>query len=328
MKRRRVLWLATGLAQLAGQRTARAQASAPMRRVGILSAGSPNATGALWDSFKQGIAELGWREGRNVEYLFAYAYGDLNQFDSLASQLVAQRAELIVVSTSEATRAAHKAAPALPIVMTSVGSVVENGFVNSLTHPGGRITGLTNQVQELRAKMVEVLHEFVPTARRIAVLLGANAISASSAWIDTERACAVLGLQALRFGANDPTQIASAVEKIVRQRCDAVGVPTDGMYTNERVRLQALFQAARLPAAYQYREHVLAGGLVSYGPSLSANLRYAAKFVDKILKGAKPGDLPVEQPTLFHLVINLKTAKALGLNVPKALLIRADELIE
>ncbi len=274
------------------------------------------------------MAALGWVEGRDVEYLVAYAFGNLSLFDSLASQLVAERAELIVTTTALATRAAHTAAPALPIVMVSVASPVEQGFVASLARPGGSITGLTNQVQDLRAKMIQLLHEMVPSARRIAVLLSANSSVTDSAWADTERACIALGLQAQRFAANDPTLIAGAIEQIVRQRSDAVVVPTDGMYTNERVRLQALLQNARLPAAYQYREHVLAGGLVSYGPSLSAAFRYAAKYVDKILKGAKPGDLPVEQPTTFELVINLATAKALDINVPKALLLRADELIQ
>lgn len=168
----------------------------------------------------------------------------------------------------------------------------------------------------------------VPGAVRIAVLLSGSSNIIDAAWVETQRACVALGLRAQRFVANDPVQIALAVEQIVREESQAVVVPANGMYFAERVRLHALLQSARLASAYQFREHALIGGLFSYGANLIAMFRYATKYVDKILKGAEPAVLPIEQPTSFELVINLKTAKALGLTMPQSLLLRADEVIE
>jgi putative ABC transport system substrate-binding protein len=212
--------------------------------------------------------------------------------------------------------------------MAGVSDAVGAGFVGSLARPGGNITGFTSQQEEIFGKLIGILHEVTPGARRIAILLNESYPSHALFWAGAQSACAALDLVALRVVASAPAQIGAAVEQIVQQRGQAVVVIPDGMYFAERAKLQELTQAARLPVAYALRDHVLAGGLLSYGADLAANYRNAAKYVDKILKGAKPADLPVEQTTKFELVINLKTAKALGITIPQAVLLRADEVIQ
>ena len=202
------------------------------------------------------------------------------------------------------------------------------GLVASLAKPGGNITGFTSQQEEVLGKLIGILHEVVPGARRIAILLNESNPSHAAYWAGAQSACAALDLVALRVVASTPAQLGAAVEQIVRQRAQAVVVISDGMYFAERAKLQELMQATRLPVAYGLRDHVVAGGLLSYGSDIVANYRNAAKYVDKILKGAKPADLPVEQATKFELVINLKTAKALGLTIPQSVLLRADEVIQ
>ena len=212
--------------------------------------------------------------------------------------------------------------------MLSIANPVGNGFVASLAKPGGNITGITNQQDEVLGKLIGILHEATPRAQRIAILLNESNLNHPVFWVAAQRACSALDLVALRVVASSPVEFGAAVEQIVRQRSQAVVVVGDAVYLNERVKLQALMQPTRLPVAYQFREHVVAGGLLSYASDLAANIRNAAKFVDKILKGAKPADLPLEQPTKFELVINLKTAKALGLTIPPSVLLRADAVIQ
>ena len=272
--------------------------------------------------------DLGWLEGKNVEYRFVYANGDVDRLDALAGELVGQKVEVIVVSSPQAARAAQRATKTIPIVMAGVSNAVGAGFVASLAKPGGNITGITSQQEEVLGKLIGILHEVAPGARRIAILLNESNPSHAVFWAAAQSACAALDLVALRVVASAPAQLGAAVEQIVRQRSQAVVVISDGMYFAERAKLQELMQTTRLPVAYALRDHVVAGGLLSYGADLAANYRNAAKYVDKILKGAKPADLPVEQPTKFELVINLKTAKALGLTIPQSLLLRADEVIQ
>jgi putative ABC transport system substrate-binding protein len=212
--------------------------------------------------------------------------------------------------------------------MANTSNAVGNGFVASLARPGGNITGITTQQEEVLGKLIGILHEVAPGAKRIAILLNETNPSHAAFWAATQSACAALDLVAIRVVASAPAQLGAAVEQIVQQRSQAVIVVTDATYFAERAKLQDLMQTTRLPVAYGGREYVVAGGLLSYASSLEANVRHAAKFVDKILKGAKPADLPVEQPTKFELVINLKTAKALGLTIPQTVLMHADEVIE
>jgi putative ABC transport system substrate-binding protein len=212
--------------------------------------------------------------------------------------------------------------------MVGVSNAIGTGFVASLARPGGNITGTTNQQEEVLGKLIGALHEVTPAARRIAILLNESNPSQTAYWAAAQRACAALDLVALRVVASAPVQFGAAIEQIARQQSQAVVVVPDPIYLNERAKLQELMHATRLPAAYGLREHVVAGGLLSYAADPVVDFRYAAKYVDKILKGAKPADLPVEQPTKFELVINLKTAKALGITIPQSVLLRADEVIQ
>jgi putative ABC transport system substrate-binding protein len=248
--------------------------------------------------------------------------------DALTGELSGQKVEAIVLSNSQAARAAPRATKAIPIVMAGVSNAVGAGFVASLAKPTGNITGLTSQQEEVFGKLIGILHEVAPGARRIAILLNESNPSHAVFWAGAQSACSTLDLVALRVVASTPAQLGAATEQIVRQRAQAVVVIPDGLFFTERAKLQELMQTARLPVAYALRDQVTAGGLLSYGADLAANYRDAAKYVDKILKGAKPSELPVEQTTKFELVINLKTAKVLGLTIPQSLLLRADEVIQ
>jgi putative ABC transport system substrate-binding protein len=329
MNPRREFLIAAGLGLLGTRRSIRAQPGAAIRRVGILHPASEADGAAMRTPFKEGMHALGWFEGKNVEYRIAVAAGDLNRLDVLARELVGQNVDVIVAPTSTATRAAQRASKTIPIVMTGVGDPVSQGFVVSLAKPGGNITGIANRADELLGKLIQILHEVAPQSRRVAILLNeTNPVAAALFRAAARSACAELGLTAIWVAANAPAELAGAVEQIVGQRAQAVVVAADPMYYSERFKLQALLHATRLPVGYGHRENVVAGGLLGYTSNFVANFRRAATFVDKILKGAKPADLPVEQPTKFELVINLKTARALGLTIPQSLLLRVDEVIE
>jgi putative ABC transport system substrate-binding protein len=325
---RRSVLLAGGIGLLVAHRLSPGQPAATIRRVGMLSVLSEPATADLRPAFIQGMLDLGWLEAKNVEYRFAYADGDADRLDALATELIGQKVEVLVTGSPPATRAAQRATKTLPIVMASVSNAVGNGFVASLAKPGGNITGITTQQEEGLGKLIEFLHAVTPGARRITILLNESSPSHTLYWASAQRACAALDLVALRVVASTPAQLGAAIGEIVRQQSQAVVVVRDGMYFNERAKLQELMQTTRLPVAYGFREHVVAGGLLSYGSNVAADFRYAAKYVDKILKGAKPADLPVEQPTKFELVINTKTAKTLGLTISQSMLLRADEVIQ
>ena len=316
-----------GITLLVAHRLSRAQPAGPPRRVGILEVLSEAGAAHRRAAFEQGMRELGWLDGQSVEYRFVYAESDVNRLDTLVGELITRKVEVIVVGAGPSARAAQRATRAIPIVLVNVSNVVANGFAASLARPGGNITGITT-LSEVLGKQIQLLHEATPLARRFAILLNDSNPSYAANWAIAQNACAALNLLAMRVVASTPAQIQPAVEQIASQRSQAVVVVTDPVYTSEGLRLQELLQGTRLPVAYGLREHVVAGGLLGYGSNFAANLHYAAKFVDKILKGAKPADLPVEQPTRFDLWINLKTAKALGLTIPQSLLLRADEVIQ
>ena len=325
---RRGVLLAGGIGLLVAHPLSHGQPVTTIRRVGMLFLAPEAATAHFRAAFKQGMHDLGWLEGKNVEYRFVSANGDVDRLDALASELAGQKVEVIIVGNQQAAHAAQRATKTIPIVMAGVANAVGAGFVASLAKPGGNITGFTSQQEDVLGKLIGVLHEVTPGARRIALLLNESNPSHAVFWASAQNACAALDLVALRVVASAPAQLGAAVGEIVRQRSQAVVVISDGMYYGERAKLQELIQKTRLPVAYALRDHVIAGGLLSYGPDLTANYRNAAKYVDKILKGAKPADLPVEQTTKFELVVNLKTAKALGLTIPQSLLLRADEVIQ
>jgi putative ABC transport system substrate-binding protein len=328
MVTRRGVLLVGGIGLLVAHPLSRGQPVSTIRRVGVLQIAS-EATGAhLRAAFRQGMHDLGWLEGKNVEYRIISAGGDVDRLDALASEMIGQNVEVIVASTSSATRAAQRATKTIPIVMVGVSNAVGTGFVASLAKPGGNITGISNQREEVLGKLIGILHEVIPGARRIAILLNESNSSYHGLWAAAQSACAALDLVAIRVVASVPAQLGAAVTQIVRQQSQAVLVVPDPIYLNERANLQELIQATRLPAVYGLREHVIAGGLLSYAADLAANYRSAATYVDKILKGAKAAELPVEQPTRYELVINLKAAKALGITIPQSLLLRADEVIQ
>jgi putative ABC transport system substrate-binding protein len=278
--------------------------------------------------FKQGMRDLGWQEGKDVEYRFLYADGRVDRLDAMAAELVRRAVDIIVVNNALTARAAQKATKTIPIVMTGVSNPVSNGFVASLAKPGGNITGIAIVPEEVQGKLIEILHEIVPKARRIAIVINDSNLNHAALWSAAQDACSALDLDALRFAVSAPAQFGGAVDQIVASRAQAVVVTADPVFLNERVKLQALMQTTRLPVAYSLRQHVLEGGLLSYSSDLAALFRYSAKYAHRILHGARPADLPVEQPTKFELVINLKTAKSLGLTTAQSLLLRADEVIQ
>jgi putative ABC transport system substrate-binding protein len=325
---RRSVLLAGGLSVLIAHRLSVGQPAATIRRVGWLASGSQAANSHLRAAFTQGMRDLGWLEGRNVEYRYAYADSDVGRLDALARELVGQQVDVILVGSSQSAAAAHRATKTVPIVLAGVANAVGAGIVASLAKPGGNITGFTSQQDEVLGKLIGILHEVAPGARRIAILLNESNPLHAEYWAGAQSACAALDLVALRVVANTPAQLSAAVEQIVRQRSQAIVVTSDTIYFNERAKLQELMQTTRLPAVYALRDNVVAGGLLSYGYDAAANHRNAAKYVDKILKGTKPADLPIEQATKFELVINLKTAKALGITIPKDILLRTDEVIQ
>jgi putative ABC transport system substrate-binding protein len=255
---RRSILLAGGIGLLVAHRSSRGQPAATIRRVGMLQFTTEATGGHLRAALAQGMLDLGWPEGKNVEYRVAYANGNVDRLDALAGDLIGQKAEVIVLSSQQAARAAQRATKTIPIVMAGVSDAVGAGFVASLAKPGGNITGFTSQQEEVVGKLIGILHEVTPGARRIALLLNENYPSHAVFWAGAQRACAALDLVALRVVASAPAQLGAAVGEIVRQRAQAVVVIPDGMYVAERAKLQELMQTARLPVAYALREQVVA----------------------------------------------------------------------
>ena len=312
---------------MAAHPLSRGQPASAIHRVGVLLTSSEATSARLLAAFSQAMRDLGWVEGTNIEYRIVSASGDVDRLDALANELIRQNVELIVAASSAGTRAAQRATKTIPIVMVNASNALDSGFVASLAKPGGNITGVSNQREEALQKLIEMLHEVVPDARRIGILLNERNPSYRALSAAAQSACSALNLVALPVVASVREQLAGAIAEIARQQSQAVIVVPDPVYLNERTMLQKLMQATRLPAAYGLREHVVAGGLLSYAANLAGNYRTAATYVDRILKGAKPAELPVEQPTKYELMINLKTAQALGITIPQSVLLRADEVI-
>jgi putative ABC transport system substrate-binding protein len=327
IKRREFITLLGGVA--AWPLAARAQRAERVYRVGILEGGSESAVSSLIAAFRQELQGAGYTEGRNLVLHVRFADGKLDRFPSLAKELVELKPDVLFVVTSAATQAAQAATATIPIVFIGVGDPVGIGLVPSLARPGGNITGLTNIAVELTGKRLELLKEIVPAASRIAVLVNPDAPIAASQLRDAETAAQKLGVRidpvlAIRNAGN----LEGAFETAVRSGATAALRMVDFTQRTLRVETATLAMKHRMPVMYPFRENVDVGGLVSYGSSFSGQYRQAAIYVDKILRGAKPADLPVEQPTKFELILNLKTAKALDLDLPPAVLARADEVIE
>jgi putative ABC transport system substrate-binding protein len=327
---RRDFLIAAG-ALLAAPLAAEAQQAAKVARIGYLSpnlASSPH----LRDAFLQGLRDLGYVEGRNVVIDYRDAEAKLERVPALAAELVALKVDVIFVGGgTRVTLAAMQATKTIPIVFTSVGDPVESGLVTSLARPGGNATGLSLLYSELVGKWLEQLKQAIPGVSRVAVLWQPGAFGERTEKDTLKRAevaARELGVRLQLVEARGPENFDRAFSEMTRARADALTVLSSNMFVSERRRLVDLAAKNRLPAMYNVREYVDAGGLMSYGPNLADLYRRAATYVDKILKGVNPADLPVEQPTKVELVINLKTAKALGLTIPQSVLGRADEVIQ
>jgi putative ABC transport system substrate-binding protein len=324
---RRTFLTGTGAVLLSAPLAAEAQRPGKVYRIGWMIGSSIAATAHLNDAFKQGMRELGWVVGKNIEYEIRAAEGKAERFPTLVAELLRLSVDLILAGTTQATRAAKNATKTIPIVMVVPSDPLGAGLVDSLARPGGNVTGLSLMYPDTLAKQLQILKEAVPKVSRVFVLRYAPNSGPSSVTL-LEEAARILGVQLQRVGVQGPEGFDEAFSAMVRGRSDALLVVTDYMFYLHRTRLAELAAKARLPAMYGATEYAEAGGFMSYAASFVDNFRRAAVYVNKILKGTKPADLPIEQPTKFELVINLKTAKALGLTIPPSLLARADQVIQ
>jgi len=317
---------------LAGSLSAEAQPAERITRIGYLSATPAARSRPVQEAFLKGLSELGYIEGRSVVIESRYAEGKPDRFPALAAELVALKVDVIVTDGGTlAALAAKRATTTLPVVFTSVGDPVSDGLVNSLGRPGGNLTGLALDTTDLVGKWLELLRQAVPGVNRIAVLLKPDAVpdQAKRRFLnEAEIAAKALGVGLHIAEARSREDFDPAFSGMIRARAGGLVVLATAVFALERQRLVDLALKSRLPTVFSLRVFVDAGGLMSYGPDQADLARRAARYVDKILKGAKPADLPVEQPTKFELVINLKTAKVLGLTIPPSLLARADQVIE
>jgi putative tryptophan/tyrosine transport system substrate-binding protein len=322
------------VAALAAPPTVEAQHARSVRTIGFF--GPPPTAGGLLQAFQQGLRDLGYVENQNIRIEYRYTdvalAGQPQLFPRLATELVNLRPEVLVVSVTEAAVAVRNTTSTIPIVMVNVPDPVGAGLVSSLARPGGNVTGLSRQSREILGKNFQLVTEAIPTARRLGVLVGGLANSKNPLNLqmvaDAKEAAKSLDLELIIVEVETPADIPRALRTMKSDQPSAVVVLGGAGFYLNRAEIAAQTVSNRLPAMFQNREFVEAGGLIAYAPNTVENYRRAAFFVDKILKGAKPADLPIEQPTKFELVINLKTAKALGLTIPPSLLLRADQVIE
>jgi putative tryptophan/tyrosine transport system substrate-binding protein len=329
MNRRAFLSAVTG-GLLAAPLAAEGQEAAKIARIGYLSTNLA-ATPHIQEAFRQGLRDLGYVEGRNVVIEYRDAEGKSKRLPALAAELVALKVDVILAASTPQTLAAKQATRTLPIVFAAADDAVGSGLVTSLARPGGNVTGLSFLAPELVGKRLELLKQAVPGVTQVAVLWqpgGLGERTEKDQLKEADVAARALGVRVQFVEARGPADIDRAFSDMTKARADALTVLPSNMFLREHRRLVDLAAKHRLPAVYTVKEYVDAGGLMAYGPNLADVVRRAATYVDRILKGAKPADLPVEQPTKFVLVINLKTAKALGLTIPPSLLARADQVIE
>ena len=315
-------------ALLAAPLAAGAQPAGKMARIAVLGATRPEDL-PQWEGLRQGLHERGYVEGQNIAIDYRWAQGRFERLPALAAELAGLKPAVIVAFVTQSSVAARKATSTIPIVMVAVADPIGAGLVPSLARPGGNVTGNSSVSVEVTGKSLELLKEVAPERRRVAVLWNpANAVFQNQMVKEAEAASRRLGLQVQIIAARDASEIDKAFQLMTRERAEALAVLSDPIFIAARTQIVALAVKGRLPSVSGNRQHADAGGLMSYGPNFYELYRGAAGYVDKILKGAKPADLPVEQPTKFELTINLKTAKALGLTIPPSLLQRADQVIE
>ena len=327
MTTRRKLLQVLGASLAAWPLAGHAQPAAGSARIGYMSVGSLESNGAFLQALKDALREQGYVEGRNLVIDVRWAGDNAGLFPELAASLVGTRPSAIVGTCVPSTRAAKNATTSIPVVMSVDGDPVASGLVTSLARPGGNVTGTSTLFEELIPKWLELLNAAVPKVRDIAILTNPDNVADPYFWARFEEASRRLGIHAIKHEATTPAAIDASFLGMKRGGAGALIVMTEAFFAAQIPRVVALADRHRLPAIYGYREFVQAGGLMSYGLSYREYYRRVARYVDAVLKGTRPADLPVEQPTKIELVINLKTAKALGLAIPSSLLLRADEVI-
>jgi putative ABC transport system substrate-binding protein len=326
MKRRNFLTLLGGAA--AWPLAARAQQGERARRVGLLMGPTNNALAQGWaNAFERELARLGWTEGRNVAIEVRWAEGRNERYAEIAADFVRLKVDVIVTTATPSTLAAMQATSTIPIVFAASGDPVATGLVASLSRPGGNVTGLSNQIPDIAGKRVELLRELVPALRQLGILVNAGNAATVLEVREVQAATRKLGLDAVTLEIRRAEDVAPAFQ-VLKGPAPALYVCLDPLTIANAVHINTFALTARLPTVFGTRDPVEIGGLISYGPDQADLYRQSADYVDKILRGAKPADLPVEQPTKFKLVVNLSTAKALGLTIPETFLARADEVIE
>jgi ABC-type uncharacterized transport system substrate-binding protein len=325
MKRRAFITLLGGAA-VRWPLAARAQQPGKVPTIGLLSPGTRATWTLWWAAFVQRLRELGWTEGRTVAIEYRWAEGRSERFAEIAAEFSRLKVD-IIVTVGTAVLAAKQATSDIPIVFALAADPVGSGLVASLAQPGGNVTGLSLQQTDAGGKRLELLREVVPGLRRLALMGNVSYRGSMLEMSEVQETAHTLGLEVTRSEIRRAEDIAAAVEAL-KGRADALYVVGDSLVDANRIRINTLALGARLPTMHIFKEHVEAGGLISYGPNVSDMFRRAADYVDKILRGAKPAALPVEQPTKFDLIINLTTAKVLGLTIPESFLLRADEVIE
>ena len=314
------------LALLVAPLAAEAQQQGKVPRIGILTPASEAST-PLWEAFRQGLRDLGYVEGKTILLEYRFAAGKPERFAPLAAELVRLKVDMLVADGGVATRAAKAVTEPIPSVMASVGDPVRRGLVARLAQPGGNVTGLSVMSTELSGKRLELLKETLPHVSRVAVLWNAGNLNRPDQLPEIERTARVVGIQLSSLEVRHPDELDSVFAAMIREGTEALITLTDAVLWKHRTRVVELAAQHQLPAMFPEREFAEAGGLMAYGPSVPDNFRQAATYVDKLLKGAQPANLPVEQPVKFELVINLKTAKALGLTIPPSVLFQATEVI-
>jgi ABC-type uncharacterized transport system substrate-binding protein len=306
----------------------KAQSTRSPLRIGVLTPQSRDASASRWGAFRKGLHDLGWEDGRNIVIEARFADGKFELLRPLAEELVQLGVNVIVAANTPGIRAAMNATTTIPIVMIEVADPVTTGFITNLTRPGGNVTGVSTLGRETTRKRLEFLKEAVPRASRIAVIMNPDDPVTAPQWRDAQQAAGLLGLHLLRLEVRNASDLERAVQSAVAGKADAVLRLVDPVAVDLGQRTAELLATHRLPAMLEWKTEVERGALLGYFADPLDYYRRPASYVDRILRGAKPGDLPVEQPMRFQLFINLKTAKALGLTIPQSLLLRADEVIE